>query len=79
MERGRLFIDEDGVEWEVYDEAQWSAAWALDWEYPPQMSNPGLLFDSVDGRRRIYPCPPGWHALSDSELLVLLQSAVRLT
>ena len=46
MEHSRLFVDSTGGEWEVYDETQWSIAWALDWEYPPQPDNPGLLFDS---------------------------------
>ena len=72
MHHGRLFVDSAGVEWEVYDESQWSIAWALDWEYPPQTTNPGLLFDSSLGRRRIFPCPPHWESLTDAELEVLL-------
>lgn len=79
MEHGRLFVDSTGVEWEVYDESQWTIAWALDWEYPPQVDNPGLLFDSALGRRRIFPCPTDWQALSDAELEVLLQRARSLT
>ena len=79
MENGRLFVDSTGVEWEVYDESQWTIAWALDWEYPPQADNPGLLFDSALGRRRIFPCPPDWQALSDTELEVLLRRARSLT
>lgn len=75
MQRGRLFVDLAGVEWEVYDESQWSIAWALDWEYPPQAENPGLLFDSSLGRRRIFPCPHDWQSLSDAELEVLLGMA----
>ena len=72
MQRGRLLVDSAGVEWEVYDESQWSIAWALDWEYPPQTINPGLLFDSALGRRRVFPCPPNWESLSDAELQDLL-------
>lgn len=79
MEHGRLFVDANGVEWEVYDESRWSIAWALDWEYPPQTENPGLLFDSSAGRRRIFPCPAGWQSLSDSELERLLETSVSLT
>ncbi len=79
MERGRLFVDSAGVEWEVYDESRWSITWALEWEYPPQVDNPGLLFDSSLGRRRIFPCPMNWQALSDADLEALLERAVSLT
>ena len=78
MEHGRLIIDADGVEWEVYDESQWTITWALDWEYPPQTSNPGLIFDSPRDRRRLYPCPRNWQALSDAELTQLLERASSL-
>jgi hypothetical protein len=79
MEQGRLFVDSAGVEWEVYDDGKWSIALAFDWEYPPQAANPGLLFDSTVGRRRLFPCPPNWQALSDGDLEVLLQQASSLT
>lgn len=79
MEYGRLFVDSTGVEWEVYDEGQLTIAWALDWEYPPQSANPGLLFDSRLGRRRIFPCPPDWRALTDNQLEGLLAKAASLT
>ena len=79
MEHSRLFVDSTGVEWEVYDESRWSIAWALDWEYPPQPDNPGLLFDSSLGKRRIFPCPANWQALSDAELEALVERARSLT
>ena len=79
MGHGRLFVDSNGVEWEVYDESRWTIAWALDWEYPPQVHNPGLLFDSSLGRRRLFPCPAGWESLSDAELETLLRTAISLT
>ena len=79
MENGRLLVDSAGVEWEVYDETQWNIKWALDWEYPPQMDNPGLLFDSSLGRRRVFPCPAQWQSLSDAELVLLLDRARSLT
>ena len=77
MENGRLFVDSTGVEWEVYDESQWTVSWALDWEYLPQ-ENPGLIFDSRLGRRRIFPCPRDWQSLLDAELEALLRRAVAL-
>ena len=78
MEHGRLFTDSTGVEWEVYDESQWSIALALDWDYPPQVDDFGLLFDSTLGKRRVFPCPKGWQSLSDAELEDLLEVARRL-
>jgi hypothetical protein len=77
MEYGRLFVDSTGVEWEVYDESQWTVSWALDWDYLPQ-ENPGLLFDSVLGRRRLFPCPAEWKQLTDGELQVLLDRSIPL-
>ncbi|MEO7371070.1 MAG: hypothetical protein ABIZ69_09415 [Ilumatobacteraceae bacterium] len=79
MEHTRLFVDSTGVEWEVYDETRWTIAWAIDWEYPPQPENPGLLFDSSAGKRRIFPCPVNWQSLSDADLEALLDRARSLT
>ena len=79
MEHGRFLVDSTGVEWDVYDESQWSIARAIDWEYPPQRENPGLLFDSVVGCRRVFPCPAEWKTLSDAELEALLSRASWLT
>lgn len=75
MELGRLFTDSAGVEWEVHDESQWSIAMALDWDYPPQLDDPGLIFNSALGRRRIWPCPGMWKSMSDAELESLCQRA----
>jgi hypothetical protein len=77
MENGRLFVDATGVEWEVYDESQWTVGWALEWDYLPQ-ENPGLIFDSTLGRRRVFPCPADWRSLSDFQLEILLRRATRL-
>ncbi len=77
MEHGRLFVDSSGVEWEVYDESQWTLSWALDWDYLPQ-DNPGLIFDSAKGRRRIFPCPGNWREMTDPELERLLEQAATL-
>ena len=78
MEHGRLFVDSAGVEWEVYDESRWSITWALDWEYPPQPDHPGLLFNSVVGRRRVFPCPANWQMMSDADLERLLMRSASL-
>lgn len=75
MEHGRLFVDSAGVEWEVYDESHWNVTVALDLDYPPQMDDPGLIFNSTLGRRRIWPCPAMWQSLSDPDLESLCQRA----
>jgi hypothetical protein len=73
--RARTVVDDHGVEWEVYDEGTWSIQLALDWDVLPQTSNPGLLFVSGVGRRRLWPCPDAWKALADPDLLGLLARA----
>jgi hypothetical protein len=71
----RVIVDERGTEWEVYDESEWSIQMALEWDFPPQTENPGLIFASVAGRKRIWPCPPGWREQSDGQLVQLLTAA----
>jgi hypothetical protein len=73
--RPRLVIDDVGAEWEVYDESTWTLELALDWEVLPQPNKPGLIFSSSRDRRRLWPCPANWKALSDEELLALLTQA----
>ena len=72
--RDRIFVDAQGVEWEVYDESGNSAGLALDWDHLPQ-SNPGLIFVSRLDRRRIWPCPAGWEEFSDQKLSELCARA----
>ena len=74
-DRARMIVDDRGVEWEVYDESRWSMELALEWDFLPQTENPGLIFASRAGRRRLWPCPAEWEKLSDQELLALLQTA----
>jgi hypothetical protein len=73
--RPRLIVDGVGAEWEVYDESVWSLELALDWEVLPQHDAPGLIFSSSRDRRRLWPCPANWKAMSDQELLTLLGTA----
>lgn len=74
----RLYTDAEGVEWEVYDDAQWSVARALEWDYLPQQDDPGLLFVSPRERRRLYPCPPEWRGMTDAQLDALCRKATPL-
>jgi len=73
--RPRLIVDPLGTEWEVYDESRWTLELALEWELLPQTDDPGLIFSSAVDRRRLWPCPLDWAALSDEQLLELLDSA----
>ena len=77
--RARTIVDDHGVEWEVYDESTWSIALALDWDVQPQTTNPGLLFVSEAGRRRLWPCPDAWKGMADGDLLGLLARAKAMT
>ena len=74
-DRIRTIVDDRGLEWEVYDESRWSLELALEWDFLPQAENPGLIFAGRGGRRRLWPCPGNWEALSDAELLELLGKA----
>jgi hypothetical protein len=71
-DRTRIVVDDRGTEWEVYDESRWSMELALEWDFLPQTENPGLIFASRAGRRRLWPCPKAWEAMTDPELLELL-------
>ena len=74
-DRARMLVDGRGVEWEVYDEATWSLQLALEWDFLPQTENPGLIFASRVGRRRLWPCPPNWRQSDDTALLELFNLA----
>jgi hypothetical protein len=74
-DRPRSLLDDRGIEWEVYDEREWSIALALDWSIQAQTENPGLIFVSEIDRRRLWPCPSEWQRLSDADLLRLLDSS----
>jgi hypothetical protein len=74
-DRVRMIVDERGTEWEVYDESTWSLELALEWDFLPQSENPGLIFASRLGRRRLWPCPANWHELNDGQLVDLLARA----
>lgn len=74
-EHARVILDERGTEWEVYDEAHWSMELALEWDFLPQTENPGLIFASRLGRKRLWPCPADWHGMADPQLVELLGRA----
>jgi hypothetical protein len=71
----RIIKDSSGLEWEVIDESALSdIARAFECDYAPQQRDPGLLFVSREGRRRLYPAPTDWRDLSDDALSGLLRS-----
>ena len=73
--RARVFTDAAGIEWEAYDESSATVALALDWDYLPQLENPGLIFTSRLGLRRLWPCPTDWATMPDEELVALVARA----
>ena len=71
----RIIKDSSGLEWEVIDESALSdIARAFECDYPAQERDPGLLFVSREGRRRLYPAPSDWRRMSDDALSTLLDS-----
>jgi hypothetical protein len=70
-----MLVDDRGVEWEVFDEGEWSLSLAMEFDYLPQTENPGLVFVSRGKRRRLVPRPSGWSHLSDAEMKGLLVKA----
>lgn len=78
MQGERIFVDDGGVEWEVYDESAWHVGWALDWDYLPQERDPGLIFISRVARRRVCPAPADWRSYSDTQLSELCRAAAQL-
>lgn len=72
----RLIRDASGQEWEVFDESAPSVRRALECDYPPQLREPGLLFVSREGSRRLWPCPADWRELSDDRLADLCERAI---
>lgn len=75
----RIITDSSGLEWEIIDEsAANDVRLALECDYMPQRTNPGLIFVSSAGLRRVYPQPKDWRTLPDVVLEVLCSQAPRL-
>lgn len=78
MSTTRMFVDPEGVEWEVFDESEWTVGLALAFDHPPQTQNPGLLFISSRDMRRLWPSPERWRGLEDDDLATLCSRAASL-
>jgi hypothetical protein len=74
----RCFRDSAGNEWEVFDERTDSPKRALECDYPVQRADPGLVFVSRAGRKRLWPCPDDWQRLPDDVLADLCARAAEL-
>lgn len=78
----RFFRDPSGAEWQVWDACASSDVrgpvapeLAAGWLCFERVLAPGAPIDTPMERRRLAPIPPGWDALSDAELRVLLARA----
>ena len=85
----RQFVDEDGAVWAVWDVRPLADAQALDPrlaaplragsgivpEMNRVMAEGWLCFESVAGKRRLAPIPPGWDSCSPADLVRLCASA----
>ena len=74
----RSFRDSSGTDWDVFDERSSGPIRALECDYPPPEKDPGLVFVSRVGKRRLWPCPADWIALPDQELESLCFRAATL-
>jgi hypothetical protein len=74
----RSFRDSNGTEWDVFDERSSGAMRALECDYPMPERDPGLVFVSRVGRKRLWPCPADWHRMPDHELEHLCGRAASL-
>ena len=62
----RLLIDPEGREWRVYERATGDIS--------PTTGRSSLIFDAEAIVRRLWHYPASWAALSDAELLVLMDA-----
>ena len=76
MTDDRMIRDASGQEWEVFDESGSSVRRALECDYLPQVREPGLLFVSREGSRRLWPCPADWRELPVDRLADLCERAI---
>lgn len=75
----RIIKDASGLEWEVIDEsAPDDVRLALECDYRPQREDPGLIFISREGSRRVYPRPADWRRLPDDVLGAMCSQAAQL-
>ena len=78
----REFTDRAGREWRAWDVAPDELSpRTKDEDYLAQLYHTGwIVFETRagDDKRRLFPIPPGWAELPDSELGVLLDKAERV-
>ena len=74
----RSFLDSSGTEWDVFDERSAGPIRAIECDYPPPERDPGLVFVSRIGKRRLWPCPADWKQLPSEELEMLCWRAAPL-
>ena len=78
MRNPRTVTDTNGVVWEIFREDEDALAAVLEWGHQSTTGNPGLIFTSTAGMKRLSPAPDGWESLSDEVLLRLLVQASEL-
>lgn len=79
----RVFSDERGIEWQVWEVIPTLAQRELRHRDPQartsvsrELKHGWLAFQSRDERRRVVPIPDGWETLSDAGLVALLDQSV---
>jgi hypothetical protein len=67
----RHLVDAEGREWRIYERTQGNPS--------PGAARPSLVFDTDGIVRRLWRYPASWSALSDAELLCLMDTGRRET
>jgi hypothetical protein len=74
----RAFTDGAGVEWLIWrvTPGQGSRGPDRPTTLPEELAGGWLCFESVAGKRRMYPVPPDWETLADDKLDLLCRAGV---
>jgi hypothetical protein len=74
----RGFTDQAGVEWLIWrvTPGQNARAPGRPTTLPEELAQGWLCFESVAGKRRMYPVPPDWETLADDKLELLCRAGV---
>jgi hypothetical protein len=72
------FRDGAGVEWMVWRvvPGQHAVTSSRVTTLPEELADGWLCFESVAGKRRVYPVPPDWETLSPAHLEILCRAGV---
>lgn len=72
----RDFIDDDGIQWTVFEVRREASGVGAKWTYLPAGFGDGwLCFESTGGKRRLGHYPERWRGFTDEQLIELCKQA----